>query len=124
MQPARSGTTTLRPIPGLDQIARDPRSATTIGRSALISLLLRNAVVQSVIVAQLSAIESVDTPTPAIEYGDKKMLTPDEASILIHKPRRWIIDNRDRLPWVTRVSRKTFLCSESGIQKWLATRRA
>lgn len=124
MQPARSGTTTLRPIPGLDEIGRDPRCAATLGRSALISLLLRNAVVQSAIAAQLSAIESVDAPTPVIEDGDIKMLTPDGAALLIHKPRRWIIENARRLPWVVRVSRKTFLCSEAGIRKWLATRRA
>jgi hypothetical protein len=46
----------------------------------------------------------------------------EEVAGIIFRPRRWIIRNAAKLPFVTRVSRKHYVCSRIAVQRWLATR--
>ena len=109
-------------VPSLDEIARDPRCAAALGRPVLNALLMRNAVAQSVIVAQLSQIEAAEQPAATTQ--EDKMLTVDEAAVMLRRSRQWIYRNAPRLPFVKRISRKSLLCSEAGIRRWLASRKA
>jgi hypothetical protein len=111
----------IRPVPGLDDVARDARCASGLPKAALLSLLLRTAAVQSCLTAQLAAIGDPEQPATAKE---DRMLDADEAATLLHKPRRWLFEHKKTLPFVTIVSRKVLLCSEAGLKKWMATRRA
>jgi hypothetical protein len=111
----------IRPVPGLDDVARDSRCAAGLPKAALLSLLLRTAAVQSSLTAQLAAIGDLEQAPPA---KDDRMLDVDQAAELLHKPRRWLFEHKKTLPFVTIVSRKVLLCSEAGLKKWLATRRA
>jgi hypothetical protein len=111
----------IRPVPGLDDVARDFRCAVGLPKAALLSLLLRTAAVQSCLTAQLAAIGETEQPAPS---RDDRMLDADQAAALLHKPRRWLFEHKRTLPFVTIVSRKVLLCSEAGLKKWLATRRA
>jgi hypothetical protein len=111
----------IRQVPGLDDVARDSRCASGLPKAALLSLLLRTAAVQSCLTAQLAAIGDLEQPAAA---KDDRMLDADEAAALLHKPRRWLFEHKRTLPFVTIVSRKALLCSEAGLKKWLATRRA
>ena len=46
----------------------------------------------------------------------------EDVAGIIGKPRRWIIRNAANLPFVTRISRKHYICSKTGLKRWLATR--
>ena len=46
----------------------------------------------------------------------------EEVAGIIGKPRRWISRNAARLPFVTRVSLKHYICSRIGLRRWLSTR--
>jgi hypothetical protein len=112
----------IQRVPTLDDLARYPDRAQSLPDRTLAALASRALLVLAVLnEARTAAAEAATFKAPEI---DEYTLTPDQAAVLIHKPRRWIIDNRHRLSWVSKVSGKTFLCSESGIRKWLATRRA
>lgn len=110
----------LTAVPSLDELARDPSLATGLPAHTLKSLMLRTAALLAVLAA---AEEQPTTATPAA-YEPDKWISADEAAALLQKPRRWIVDNADRLPWVRRVSRKKLLCSEAGLRKWLVKRHA
>jgi len=46
----------------------------------------------------------------------------EQVADILGKPRRWIIQNAASLPFVTRVSRKHYVCSRIVLRRWLATR--
>ncbi len=46
----------------------------------------------------------------------------EEVAEIIGKERRWIIRNAADLPFVTRISRKHYVCSRIALRRWLATR--
>ena len=50
------------------------------------------------------------------------VVSVEEVAGILGKPRRWIIRNAARLPFVTRVSRKHYVCSRIALRRWLATR--
>jgi hypothetical protein len=114
----------LRAVPGLDEIAANPRCAAGLGQSAIAALLMRNAVVQSTLTAQLAAIETTEQQPAPTQEGEVHWLKPDEAATILRRAPRWIYRNAERLPFVKRVSRKSLLCSEQGIYRWLASQKA
>jgi len=54
--------------------------------------------------------------------GLDDVATVEEVAGIIGKPRRWIVLNAASLPFVTRVSRKHYVCSRIALRRWLATR--
>jgi hypothetical protein len=111
------------PRPTLDLIVADPRTAANLPRETLNELLAEIAVAQSTLVARLLALDGtaakVETPAPA----DDDWISADEAAAIIKHRRRWIYDNKDKLPFVSKVSHKVLLCSKAGILKWLQARK-
>ena len=59
-------------------------------------------------------------PARVPDVGD--VLKVEEVAAIIGKPRRWIIRNAADLPFVTRVTRKHFICSKVALQRWIASR--
>jgi predicted transcriptional regulator len=112
-------------VPSLDDIARDPRCIAALERSSLSALLMRSAVVQSALTAQLAGIEASGgvSKEPAADVDDQ-MLRVDEAAEMLRRKPQWIYRNAARLPFVKRISRKSLLCSKNGISRWLATKKA
>lgn len=55
---------------------------------------------------------------------EDRMLTVDEAANMLRRGRQWIYRNAHTLPFVKRISRKSLLCSEAGLKRWLAARKA
>jgi hypothetical protein len=111
----------MQAVPTLDQLARDPSAAVGLPTSALAALHLQcTAALSAIGFAWASAGQSGQTPA---ENRDDRMLTVDEAAAMLRRDRRWIY-RHSNLPFVRRVSRKSLLCSESGIKKWLAAKRA
>jgi hypothetical protein len=112
-------------VPSLEDIARDPRCIAALGRAALSSLLVRSAVVQSALAAQLASVEACGgVSSAAAPDEDDRMLRVDEAAEMLRRKPQWIYRNAERLPFVKRISRKSLLCSKNGISRWLATRKA
>jgi hypothetical protein len=110
--------------PLLDAIIAAPDCLDRLSYDALTALRAKCAATMVTIEsAQLLAVNR--TNVKAIrKIENDKMLTADEAAALLRKQRRWIYRNADRLPFVRRVSRKSLLCSESGLQQWLAAHKA
>ena len=50
------------------------------------------------------------------------VVSVEEVAGMLGKPRRWIIQNAARLPFVTRVSRKHYICSRIALRRWLGAR--
>lgn len=92
------------------------------------------AIEQAEIPAALSALAALQsalavrlmngTPAPVpVPPESDRMLTVDEAAALLRRRRTWIYRHAATLPFVKRISRKSLLCSEAGIKRWLAGRR-
>ena len=112
-------------VPSLEDIARDPRCLAALERTSLSALLVRTAVVQSALAAQLASVEARGSvSSAATPDDDDEMLRVDEAADMLRKKPQWIYRNAPRLPFVKRISRKSLLCSKNGISRWLATRKA
>jgi hypothetical protein len=116
----------LAAVPTLDDIARDPRCIAALERTSISALLMRNAVVQSALTAQLASVEGQGNQSrqSAPADGDDQMLTVDEGAAMLRRRPQWIYRNAASLPFVKRISRKSLLCSKNGIIRWLATRKA
>jgi hypothetical protein len=53
-----------------------------------------------------------------------RMLSIEEASAILQLTPEWIRRHANRLPFAKRVARKRLLISETGLNRWLANRRA
>jgi hypothetical protein len=123
MQPATEQR--IASVPSLDDIARDPRCIAALERTSLSALLVRSAVVQSAIAAQLVSLEGYAVPARELAPDvDDQMLTVDEAAAILRRKPQWIYRNAARLPFVKRISPKSLLCSKNGISRWFAARKA
>lgn len=112
-------------VPTVKELARDPSRARGLSSTVIAALLAKC----SADLAELSAAQSalsaalLDSKQAAPPEVDD-WITVDEAAGVLHHNRRWLYRNAANLPFVRRVSRKSLLCSESGIKKWMAARRA
>ena len=84
----------IRPVPGLDDVSRDSRCAAGLPKAALLSLLLRTAAVQSCLTAQLASIGKNKQPAPAKD--DDRMLTTAEAATMLRP--QTVVDLSPRCP--------------------------
>jgi hypothetical protein len=110
----------MQPVPTLDELARDPSAAIGLPSSALAALQTRAAAVLLAIGAALATSTAVDTqPAPP-----DVMLTVDEASARLRRSRQWLYRNAEHLPFVRRLSRKSLLVSETGLNAYLAAKPA
>jgi hypothetical protein len=50
-------------------------------------------------------------------------LDADAIARRLGRSRRWVFRNAQRLPFVRRISRKTIRGDESGLNRWIASRR-
>jgi len=50
------------------------------------------------------------------------VVSVEQVATILGKPRSWIIRRAGALPFVTRLSRKHYICSRIALKRWLATR--
>jgi predicted DNA-binding transcriptional regulator AlpA len=82
--------------------------------------------------AQLAAWQSqlaarLMTPAPAPEAvadGSDRLLTTVEAAAILRRSVKWIYRHQKTLPFARRLSARSWVFSERGLQKWLARQRA
>jgi hypothetical protein len=99
-----------------------PQLADGLNREDLAALLEELKALEGRVMARL-LLGATEQPT-ATHHDDDRMLDADEAAALLHKPRRWIFQHAKTLTFVRRVSRKSLLCSENGIRRWLERQKA
>ena len=109
-------------VPTLDEVLRAPKRVTDLPAQVLLGLSAGAAAVQSTLASELLARGSTQDQMEAPQ--DDRWLTPEEAAPILRKARRWIYRNQRILPFVKRISARSLLCSETGIHRWLATRKA
>jgi hypothetical protein len=113
----------LAVVPALDDVASDPRVLVGLSKSAIASLLMRSAVVQSALTAALATEDAVVQPAATSPPEKDHMLTATEAAAMLLRKPSWIYRHAD-LPFIVeRTSpRSPILCSEQGIRRYLARR--
>jgi hypothetical protein len=113
----------LHAMPSLDELAANPKRATGLPKAALAALLRRNAVVQSVLVAELECTQDQprSAPPPGADSTDQ-LLTATEAAQLLRRKVTWIYRNQSTLPFIRRSSpRSPILCLESEVRAYAAS---
>jgi predicted DNA-binding transcriptional regulator AlpA len=113
----------VNPIALLDQIARDPRAASSLSPETALALLAQVAIVQAALVARLltaqAEIGSRRAPSPD---PPDRLLTPHQAAERLGVTSRWLYRHAPRLPFTRRLSRKVLRFSEAGLWRWQASR--
>jgi hypothetical protein len=107
---------------GLDDIAERPRRVEELARPVVSALLLRCAIAQAALRAQLAALDSAP---PAIEaapipVGDAWIKVERAAEIANLSP-RWFYAraNTPAFPFIRRLSRKMIRVDETALRHWL-----
>ncbi len=136
--PRSSGEAGLYTVPRWEELVADPSMAGVLdARTARIVAAKALGVFAASLYRLFEAADKSDSDgelggTPAWRDGPASSSRnlpglDDVASIeevveIIGKQRRWIIRNAANLPFVTRVSRKHYVCSRIALRRWLATR--
>ncbi len=134
--PRKSGEAGLYTVPRLEELAADPgkagvldtRTARIVAGKALgifaasLYRLFETAEVNEAVSGGFATgRDGFASGARALpDVGD--VLKVEEVAAIIGKPRRWIIRNAADLPFVTRVTRKHFICSKVALQRWIASR--
>ncbi len=125
MATALAQAQSLTAVPSLDDLARDVTRARGLSAEVRGELIARAAAVTAALAAPMIA-EPEPGRTARREQqtpSEDKMLTVDEGAAILRCSPRWIYRHADQLPFVHRLSRKSLLCSESGLRKWLAAHK-
>ena len=136
--PQGSGVAGLFVVPRLEELVADPGKAGVLDtRTARIVATKALGVLMASFCRLLEAEEGGDLDDEAGQtsgwrggqQSSSKTLpelddvaSVEEVAAILGKPRRWIIRNASRLPFVTRVSRKHYVCSRIVLRRWLASR--
>jgi hypothetical protein len=128
----------LYTVPRLEELAADPGKAGVLdARTARIIAAKAVGVFGVSLYRLFEAVDESDSDneprvTPAERDGPPSssrtlpglddVASVEEVAGIIGKPRRWIIQNAANLPFVTRVSRKHYVCSRIVLRRWLASR--
>jgi predicted DNA-binding transcriptional regulator AlpA len=115
----------LDPAPTLVDLARNPERVADVPLSAVPQLLAQIAAIQATLAARLARAsvesdESARTQAPESE----RLLAPLEAAALLGVTVSWLYRHAGRLPFARRLSRKALRFSESGLRRWLATKKS
>jgi predicted DNA-binding transcriptional regulator AlpA len=119
------GDDMLDSAPTLVELARDPGRAADIPLSAVPPLLAQLAALQAALAARL-----VRAPIEPNRVGrdeapeSERLLMPSEAAALLGVTVSWLYRHAGRLPFARRLSRKALRFSESGLRRWLATKKS
>ena len=72
-------------------------------------------------------VERLNGSKPPVETAPEKLLTPAEAAALlggdVEKQISWLYRHSKHLPFTRKLSRKCIRFSESGLKRWMATRK-
>jgi len=110
-------------VPTLAELLREPGRVKTLPIGTLLALMAGAASCAAVISAELASRGTLNECRTG-EPEEDRWLTPEEAAPILRRDRRWIYRNKRHLPFVKKISARSLLCSEAGIRRWIATRKA
>jgi hypothetical protein len=103
--------------PSLDVLVADPAQVANLEDAQVGAVLVQLAALQAALAARLLNHHGPAAPTP------DRMLSLEQGAAILQQSPEWIRRHAKRLAFVRRISRNKFLCSEAGLNRWLATRR-
>ena len=110
-------------IPTLDDLTRDPLTATSLSADVVESLLGKTAVVQSILISRLLALRATRQDYAHSETGDgDRLLTVEEAAHMIGKSESHLYHRAAHYPFTVRVG-GNLRFSRTGIEKFIRQRR-
>jgi hypothetical protein len=107
-----------KPPLSLDALVANPALVADLERAQVSAVLIQLAGLQTALGASLQNHRSPAAPEP------DRMLSLEQAAAILQQTPEWIRRHAKRLPFIKRISRKKSLCSETGLNRWLAARRA
>lgn len=114
-------TTPITPKVSLDEVERNLTSAAGLPAEVKRRVTLRCAALISACAA--GGPDPVDArPVGVSTEATDDWLTPDQATHLLKKPRRWLVRHHRELPFARKISHKTILFSRTGALRWMETR--
>jgi hypothetical protein len=117
----------LRPVPGLDEIAADSGCVAGLPTTTIAALMVRAAAVQSALAAaQLSASIEKSEPSRSKSSEPDRTLNANEIAAELGVNRRWVFRHAKELPFVERPlnSRKSLSARLSELRRWRETQKA
>jgi hypothetical protein len=108
----------------LDTILAEPGSVNALSRKQIEELLAQTAAVQCALTSRLVTAggDSIENARATSSEPDV-MLTVVEVAARLRREPRWIYRQAAKLPFVRRISRRSILCSQQGLERWLANRK-
>jgi len=100
------------------QLLDDPRLAAELcpqARDRALSAL-------TTLAAMIAALRPEPVAVPRTGFDDFT-LSADDVATRLSKTRRWVFRHAKQLPFVRRISLKTMVASESGLNRWIAAQR-
>jgi predicted DNA-binding transcriptional regulator AlpA len=64
-----------------------------------------------------------EQPTPAVGRAGDRLLTAQEVADVLSVDKTWVYRHADTLLFTRRISENSLRFSESGLQKWMASRK-
>jgi hypothetical protein len=99
----------------------EPASVSELDREQLASLIGQLEHLKALAWARL-----ISTPASAIEArtGNDRMLTVEEAAVLMRKKPQYLYRNKNRFSsFMKKTGPRSYVCSEAGVQRWLVNRK-
>jgi hypothetical protein len=94
-----------------------------LSRAEQVELLIQVKTLESALLIRLLADPSDNSRQRKSEAPepepDDRMLTVDEAAVILRKDTRWIYRRKKRLPFVHILSERSLLCSEHTLRQWI-----
>jgi predicted DNA-binding transcriptional regulator AlpA len=109
--------------PSLEAIVAEPAQATALPLAVTAALLARCAVAHGALVARLLTLLAEGAALEERDQETNRLLTAEEASVMLGVTPRWLYRHARRLPFARRLSRKVLRFSEVGVRRYLETRR-
>jgi Helix-turn-helix domain len=85
-----------------------------------IASIPRSEIPKLLIALSARLLEPEPEPEPA---ADDKMLTTEEAAKLLRRSAKWISRHRRNLPFARKLSERSWVYSQTGLNRWLSARR-
>jgi predicted DNA-binding transcriptional regulator AlpA len=115
----------IRPVPGLDDIARDSGCVAGLPTTTIAALMVRAAAVQSALAAaQLSASIQKSEPSRPKSSEPDPTLNAKEIAAELGQTRRWVFRHVKELNFIRRTSRKSLTAKASEVRRWRESQTA
>jgi len=97
----------------------EPSQVAELNPGQLASLIGQLEQLKALCWARLVSSPTATNGAKSDRAAPDRMLKPAEAASILRRDVRWVTRNKEKLPFVTSVSKRSYLCSERGLRLWL-----